>query len=202
MTLDPLSRLKGIETLFRLSEEAPDGSSLCIRVPVWRELKHCHLGCFAIRCFPLEPRSRLKGIETPRRWRWPNRWWELWIRVPVWRELKLSLLTVIVAIFNLLWIRVPVWRELKPFRQVGSDGIRNTLYPRSRLKGIETVRPSARTRCPHCDTLYPRSRLKGIETQARLAGQVLSAQRFVSAFPFEGNWNPRQYQHDSSDSKQ
>ena len=86
-TLNPLSRLKGIETL-------PDlllydwQLRLWIHFPVWRELKH---------------KGRLRLLKHRRK---------LWIHFPVWRELKLVCQFEVNFVY-LLWIHFPVWRELK-----------------------------------------------------------------------------------------
>ena len=96
-----------------------------------------------------------------------NKMYSLCLCFPVWRELKLSVVIPSqgLAILAILWLSFPVWRELK---LVSAKELLEcfvwTLDTLSRLKGIETY-------------------LFGvIETSLTLYG-------FVSAFPFEGNWN-------------
>ena len=89
VSLDTLSRLKGIETFLY----------------VWRTRVS------ATRT--LDTLSRLKGIET-NRWDDIQDAFALWIRFPVWRELKPSIRIFDTSTLDdFLWIRFPVWRELK-----------------------------------------------------------------------------------------
>ena len=113
---------------------------------------------------PLDPLSRLKGIETVLLMPTALRRVLLWIRFPVWRELKRYIIAVSGNIKEVLWIRFPVWRELKHYK----------------FNAIVNLERFA---------LSLLSRLKGIETWSLGSVRRNRESFFVSAFPFEGNWN-------------
>ena len=64
-SLSMLSRLKGIETLLRMSVFVVPVMHLCLCFPVWRELKPMTLAVqYQFKIDSLSMLSRLKGIET------------------------------------------------------------------------------------------------------------------------------------------
>ena len=139
---------------------------VCICFPVWRELKRfpatVEENLLILRLYLL---SRLKGIETSPLQAYPDGSRGLvCICFPVWRELKHeSLLKLSLNYISLVCICFPVWRELKHKRRFSFLS-------------------------PPCTSLYLLSRLKGIETK-RQPALIFFFKKFVSAFPFEGNWN-------------
>ena len=218
LTLNTLSRLKGIETFSPMSSRSAQ--------------------CASEYTFPFEGNwndrvwVRAPALPAAR---------TLWIHFPVWRELKQMLLLLKARRFLYseytfpfegnwncffqgfwwfcfsLWIHFPVWRELKLFDCVrGYDSLGViTLNTLSRLKGIETILciaygisnmflwihfPVWRElklklrlgKLPELSspTLNTLSRLKGIETWWRCAKcEHLGIDDSEYTFPFEGNWN-------------
>ena len=162
--LDMPSRLKGIETnraLLRGSQGAP----LWICLPVWRELKPIATRLRKAFWLSLDMPSRLKGIETvdfvfhvefwvvfvyafPFEGNWnPVCFWMrggdvggLWICVPVWRELKLHLIRLRGLPIHSLYMRSRL-KGIETLRRIPFGILANSLYMRSRLKGIETIWP-------------------------------------------------------------
>ena len=89
ISLYPPSRLKGIETQRDLESHDPP-QDLCIHLPVWRELKHCHLtshtgvsGKVFVSTFPFEGNWNTISMSITN-----NSLQRLCIHLPVWRELK------------------------------------------------------------------------------------------------------------------
>ena len=139
-TLNPLSRLKGIETLLD-------------------PLPRCCWHHSSESTFPFEGNWNF-GLSFGSL----GSTGLLWIHFPVWRELKLFTAGNCKCFFVWLWIHFPVWRELK-LCQVGIWLSHLwTLNPLSRLKGIETTL-LVRLGRTH-SSLNPLSRLKGIETRS------------------------------------
>ena len=140
ITLDILSRLKGIETGLQIRQWPREHCPLWIYFPVWRELKQVqYLGVASDLQLTLDILSRLKGIET-NTYRSPKG-----------------------VFIHSLWIYFPVWRELKLAVQASHYPSLSTLDILSRLKGIETSYKSRRRFDARALDIL--SRLKGIETK-------------------------------------
>ena len=183
-----LSRLKGIETpLPHTFPQTLSGLYLLSRLKgIETRLIRCTLiGPFAgkfVSAFPFEGNWNVWGSDrSPRESAFVSAFpfegnWNRWaiqghlptarvcICFPVWRELKPCPFPQ-TGNGRPVCICFPVWRELKHnIRPVLTVLIFFRLYLLSRLKGIETLFPN-------------------------IGEESLAVGEFVSAFPFEGNWN-------------
>ena len=157
-----LSRLKGIETLKRLSGRLL--LPLAIHFPVWRELKLCNNGLpfWSFYCllytFPFEGN-------------WNS------VNPPFSDDSSVYLLYTFPFEGN--------WNNQ---RLNDSLIIMRACYTLSRLKGIETIGRPVWNK-PERLTCYTLSRLKGIETLSPVTQPSTVTGILLYTFPFEGNWN-------------
>ena len=186
-SLNPLSRLKGIETAVFINFifQIP---YLWIHFPVWRELKRKHwLVLFVFQLHVSESTFPFEGnwntIRLAKR-----------ILIPLCSESTFpfegnwntSRIARTLYSQEELWIHFPVWRELKPifFQFPNKPCHSESTFP---FEGNWNFLCLCWER-KNYPTLNPLSRLKGIET-ASSACFCGRGRHSESTFPFEGNWN-------------